>query len=76
MHMKKLRILIVHNAYKIPGGEDAVVANELNLLRSAGHEVFLYQKDNAGLDSYSFSKSCSCRFARSIPAKLTGKSVR
>ena len=75
MHMKKLRILIVHNAYKIPGGEDAVVANELNLLRSAGHEVFLYQKDNAGLDSYSFFQKLFLPF-RTIYSRKTYREVR
>lgn len=75
MHMKKLRILIVHNAYKISGGEDAVVANELNLLRSAGHEVFLYQKDNAGLDSYSFFQKLFLPF-RTIYSRKTYREVR
>lgn len=75
MHMKKLRILIVHNAYKIPGGEDAVVANELNLLRSAGHEVFLYQKDNAGLDSYSFFQKLFLPF-RTIYSRKTYREIR
>mgnify|MGYP004444548325 CR=1 FL=1 len=31
---KKLRILQVHNAYQIPGGEDVVVANEKKLLEA------------------------------------------
>ena len=48
-----MRILIVHNYYKIPGGEDTVVANEKRLLESQGHEVFLYAKNNNEMDSYS-----------------------
>jgi len=34
-----MRILIVHTLYKVRGGEDSVVYNEAELLRSAGHEV-------------------------------------
>ena len=34
-----MRIYIAHNAYQQSGGEDAVVAAEAELLRSAGHDV-------------------------------------
>jgi glycosyltransferase involved in cell wall biosynthesis len=34
-----LRILIVHNRYRTPGGEDTVVSTEAALLRACGHEV-------------------------------------
>ena len=43
---KKLRILHVHNAYQIPGGEDVVVANEKKLLEMNGNEVFSYSRNN------------------------------
>ncbi|MGN6181006.1 MAG: glycosyltransferase family 4 protein [Mucilaginibacter sp.] len=36
-----MRILIVHTLYKVKGGEDSVVYNEAELLRSAGHVVDL-----------------------------------
>jgi len=36
-----MRIYVVHNTYRQAGGEDAVVAAEVELLRSAGHEVTL-----------------------------------
>ena len=39
-------VLIVHNYYQIPGGEDAVVANEKKLLEAHDHEVILYTRDN------------------------------
>ncbi len=73
--MKKLRILIVHNAYKIPGGEDSVVSNELQLLRNAGHEVFLYKKNNTELDSYSLFQKLLLPF-RSIYSRKTYREVR
>lgn len=43
---EKQKVLIVHNYYQIPGGEDAVVANEKKLLETHGHEVVLYTRDN------------------------------
>ena len=42
----KPKVLIIHNRYQIPGGEDTVVANERKLLRDNGHEVVLYTRDN------------------------------
>lgn len=73
--MDKLRILIVHNAYKISGGEDAVVSNELQLLRDAGHEVFLYKKNNAELDSYSLFQKLRLPF-RAIYSRKTRREIR
>jgi glycosyltransferase involved in cell wall biosynthesis len=40
------RVLILHNQYKQPGGEDAVVANEEALLRKYGHKVHLHRVSN------------------------------
>lgn len=46
-----MRILIGHNHYKIPGGEDAVVAAEHSLLKDFGEDVLLYKRSNVELDS-------------------------
>lgn len=46
---KKQNILIVHNYYQIPGGEDTVVANEKKMLEKHGHKVILYSRNNAEL---------------------------
>jgi len=43
------RILIVHNRYRFPGGEDTVVETEAALLRSRGHEVRMYIDYNEAL---------------------------
>ena len=43
---KTVNILVVHNFYRIPGGEDTVVANETALLRQNGHEVVTYTRSN------------------------------
>ena len=48
---KKQKVLIVHNYYQIPGGEDTVVANEKKLLEDHGHEVVLYTRHNNELKS-------------------------
>lgn len=42
-------ILIVHNYYQIPGGEDTVVENEKTLLETHGHDVVLYTRSNSEL---------------------------
>lgn len=49
--MRRLRILVVHNRYLIPGGEDAMVHAEVELLRRHDHDVVLYQRDNRELES-------------------------
>ena len=61
MEQKKYRILIVHNRYQIPGGEDTVVQNELNMLRKYGHEVFYYERNNNEM------KECGVRQKLSLP---------
>lgn len=50
--MTKERILIVHNYYQVPGGEDTVVANEMKMLKDNGHEVILYSRNNSELKSF------------------------
>jgi glycosyltransferase involved in cell wall biosynthesis len=45
-----MRVLFVHNRYRLPGGEDAVVDAEIELLRSRGHEVEVYIRDNHELE--------------------------
>ncbi len=46
-----MRVLIVHNHYQQPGGEDVVVAQETALLRAYGHEVIEYRCSNTALAS-------------------------
>lgn len=43
-----MKVLIVHNRYRstAPSGEDAVVANEVALLRDAGVEVAVFERRN------------------------------
>jgi glycosyltransferase involved in cell wall biosynthesis len=45
-----VRILLVHNRYQQPGGEDGVVRSEAEMLRRQLHEVALYEADNDGIE--------------------------
>ncbi len=46
-----MKILIVHNYYQLPGGEDDVVANEKALLASHGHDVRIHACRNDDIQS-------------------------
>jgi glycosyltransferase involved in cell wall biosynthesis len=50
-----MKILFIHNYYKIAGGEDAVMQNESDLLIKNGNKVVLHTIDNAQIVSL-FSK--------------------
>lgn len=45
-----MNILVVHNRYREPGGEDRVVENECALLSRHGHHVVRYTADNHTID--------------------------
>lgn len=42
-----MRVLMVHNTYRGPGGEDVVARHEADLLRDNGHEVLEWWRSNA-----------------------------
>ncbi|MDX2466407.1 MAG: hypothetical protein QNL12_03765, partial [Acidimicrobiia bacterium] len=46
-----MRILMLHNRYKIPGGEDVSTHMQVDLLRSNGHDVELVEESNDRVDS-------------------------
>src|SRR5215813_13740807 len=54
-----MKILIVHNRYKQPGGEDIAFEQECRLLQQRGHEVETYSRSNRETDSYSGMKQLS-----------------
>ncbi len=41
-----MKILMLHNRYLVPGGEEQATAAEVELLRDHGHEVELMEEDN------------------------------
>jgi len=45
-------ILIVHNSYQEPGGEDIVVDQEIAMLRAAGHRVIEYRRSNSEVNAF------------------------
>lgn len=49
----KQTVLLVHNYYRIAGGEDTVTANERKLLEEHGHRVVMYERSNMELDGFS-----------------------
>lgn len=51
---RKYNILMVHNYYQLPGGEDSVVANEKKMLEMHGNKVILYSRNNSELNNMNF----------------------
>src|SRR3989338_6862090 len=50
-----MKILIAHNRYRQPGGEDAVVKTEFDLLKKFGEDVRLYERTNNEINDYSLA---------------------
>lgn len=44
--MKKHNVLMAHNYYQVPGGEDTVFHNEVKMLEKNGHKVTKYTRHN------------------------------
>jgi glycosyltransferase involved in cell wall biosynthesis len=49
-----MKILLVHNKYQLPGGEDVVCARERDLLGAHGHTVEEYERHNSEIEQYSW----------------------
>jgi len=47
-----VKIILVHNRYQQPGGEDVVFEQEKQLLQQRGHKVITYVRDNFEVHSY------------------------
>lgn len=48
-----MKILLCHNFYQLPGGEDQVYRDEGWLLEQAGHQVIRFERDNRVIDGIS-----------------------
>jgi FkbM family methyltransferase len=46
-----MKIMLVHNQYQQPGGEDVVFEQERGLLERAGHHIMVYQRSNVELEN-------------------------
>lgn len=47
-----MKILVVHNHYQQPGGEDTTVEQESALLRDAGHIIIEYRRSNQEVSAF------------------------
>ena len=54
-----MKILLIHNFYRQPGGEDVVMNAEADMLRRAGHDVRIYVRDNDEIDSSGLIRAAS-----------------
>jgi glycosyltransferase involved in cell wall biosynthesis len=64
---RPVRVLLLHNRYQIPGGEDAVVRQETAMLRDAGLAVDLLEVDNDAITSTA-GKISTAMFAAYSPS--------
>jgi len=44
-----MKIVLAHNYYQLPGGEDQVFADEAWLLQQHGHEIVRFEKRNSDI---------------------------
>ena len=65
-----MKILLVHNTYQQPGGEDVVFRQEQELLRRAGHEALTYCRSNFEIDGWSALKRL-CLVGHMVSARDT-----
>lgn len=71
-----MKVLLVHNFYRIAGGEDTVVANEKKLLENHGHEVILYTRDNKEISEMGKFKKLSLFFTTIYNPKTSKEIVK
>ena len=57
-----LNILLVHNHYRIFGGEDSVFDNEAKMLEKHGHRVFRYERSNTEIDGMNLKEKARLFF--------------
>ena len=74
-----MKILMLHNRYLLPGGEDQVSTAETALLRDYGHEVDLVEEDNRRVEQLGKARTAlrtiwSRESYHRIDEKLRGKS--
>lgn len=65
-----MKILIIHNHYQQPGGEQVAVEEQVYLLRERDHEVILYTRDNAEIERYGFWQKCTFRSNRTVKRSM------
>ena len=57
-----MKVLVAHNYYQNPGGEDIVFRSEIDLLRRHGHELIEYVRNNKEIADYNFNDYATLGF--------------
>jgi len=57
--VRKLSVLVIHNQYQQPGGEDAVVRAEIEMLQRAGHRVVPFVRSNTAIAEYNLTQKAA-----------------
>jgi glycosyltransferase involved in cell wall biosynthesis len=70
-----MKVLLVHNHYCLPGGEDEVFHRERELLRAAGHEVLEYTRHNGEFEESGFLRQAKVGL-RSVWARDSTDALR
>jgi glycosyltransferase involved in cell wall biosynthesis len=70
-----MRCLLIHNHYQNAGGEDEVFRNEAELLRSHGHDVIEYVRNNDEIRNYRLANKIGLAF-RTVWAQDTVRDLR
>lgn len=73
--MEKYKVLMVHNYYQIPGGENVVFESESKLLEENGHKVYQYTRNNAELKNINLLQKIKL-FLETIYSFKTYREVR
>lgn len=72
---KRMRILQVHNYYRISGGEEQVVKNEREMLKNHGHLVWFYARESEEISRMKIWEKACLPFA-SVFSMKTYKDVK
>jgi glycosyltransferase involved in cell wall biosynthesis len=70
-----MKVLLVHNTYQQPGGEDIVVQQERELLERHGHSVSVYLRSNSEIGDPSLSSRIGL-VSRMVSSSETKTAVR
>lgn len=70
-----MNVLVIHNTYQQPGGEDVVVDQETKLLERHGHKVITYKRSNDEIEGLSFGQKLGL-ISRMVSADDTKIAVR
>ena len=73
MNRAPLRILMLHNRYRIVGGEDVSTDAQVDLLRSAGHEVVLLEDTNERVDELGMLRTAATAIWSGSSRKRVGE---